>query len=192
MDAINIIIGINIIALFGANISGAKKGIRTSVSEVKDKPKTYLQTLPTSVVTLILLVTIAALFQFGTLEYSAETKNIRAAALVSYLIFSWFQIWAYRSLGENYTQDIVILKNHKFVNAGPYKLIRHPHYLGQILSDISVAIATLSFIATPLVIIEIPLLILRAKKEEELLAKHFKTKFDEYKNNTGFFFPFVG
>lgn len=192
MDPINIIVGINIIALFGANFSGAKKGVRISISEVKEKPKTYLQNIPTLLAALILLVSIAAVFQIGTLEYSENSKNIRAIALVVYLVFSWFQIWAFRSLGENYSQEIVILKNHQLVNKGPYKLFRHPHYLGQIISDIAVIAATLSFIGAPLVLVEIPLLFLRARKEEDLLSKHFKAKFDEYKKKTGFFLPFIG
>lgn len=192
MDPINIIIGINVVALFGANISGAKRGVRSSISEVKDKPKTYLQNIPTTIAMLILLATIAAVFQFGTFEYSEEIKNIRLIGLAVYLFFSWFQIWAYRTLGENYSQDIVILKNHQLVQKGAYKYFRHPHYLGQILSDISAAIATLSFVAAPLVLIEISLLVLRAKKEEEILSKYFKAKFDDYKKKTGFFFPFIG
>jgi hypothetical protein len=46
MDPINIIAGLNIIIAFGANLSGAKKGLRASVIGTKEKPKTYLSLFP--------------------------------------------------------------------------------------------------------------------------------------------------
>jgi hypothetical protein len=46
MDPINIIILLNIIGTFGANVTGAKRGLKSKVSEIKDKPKTFLQKFP--------------------------------------------------------------------------------------------------------------------------------------------------
>jgi len=46
MDPINIIILLNIIATFGANVTGAKRGLKSTVSEIKEKPKTFLQKFP--------------------------------------------------------------------------------------------------------------------------------------------------
>ena len=62
MDPINIIIGLNIIATFGANVGAAKKGIKDKVGVFKDKPKTYLQTLPLVLSTIALVVLIVSLF----------------------------------------------------------------------------------------------------------------------------------
>lgn len=192
MDPINIIIGINIIATFGANISGAKKGLRTSVSNYKERPKTWLQSVPSSVATISLLLLILAIFKIGTIEYSATLYSTRLAGMFIYIIFSWFQIWSFKTLGDNYAQDIVALKNHELVKKGPYKFIRHPHYLAQIIVDLSAATAVLSYLVLPLAIIQIPLLILRALEEEKLLAKYFGQSFTEYKKTTGFMIPFIG
>ena len=63
MDPINIIIGLNIIATFGANIGAAKKGVKDKLGISKDKPKTYLQTLPLYLSTITLAVLIVSLFQ---------------------------------------------------------------------------------------------------------------------------------
>jgi protein-S-isoprenylcysteine O-methyltransferase Ste14 len=192
MDPINILIAINVIATFGANFSGAKKGLKTSITKVKDKPKTYLQTVPTAIATLTLLLLIVSLFELGTLTYSEDNFNIRLIALLIYVIFSWIQIWSYRSLGDNYAQDIVILNNHKLVNIGPYKLIRHPQYLSQIIVDISGAVAVMSYLLAPIAIIEIYFFVNRAFVEEKLLHKHFKDDFVLYKKKSGFMFPFIG
>ena len=192
MDPINIIIGINIIATFGANFSGAKKGLKTSVSNYKERPRTWLQTGPAAVATISLLMLILGIFKIGTLDYSAGYDKIRLYSLIIYLASSWFQISAYKTLGENYAQDIVVLKNHSLVKKGIYKYIRHPHYLAQIIIDLSASVAVFSYLILPLAIIQIPLLIMRASAEEKLLEKHFGNEFAEYKKKSGFMIPFIG
>jgi protein-S-isoprenylcysteine O-methyltransferase Ste14 len=192
MDPINIIIGLNIIATFGANIGAAKKGIKDKVGVFKDKPKTYLQTLPLVLSTLALVVLIVSLFQVGTLEYKAEYQTLRIIGLAFYIVFSWIQIWSTKVLGDNFSQDIAIKKDHHLVTNGPFKFIRHPQYLSQFLMDIGGAAATLSFILAPLALIQIPFLFMRASLEDKLLGKHFGENFRSYKKKTGMIFPFIG
>lgn len=192
MDPINIIIGLNIIATFGANIGAAKKGIKDKVGVFKDKPKTYLQTYPILFSTITLVLLIISLFQMGTLEYKSEYQTLRIIGLLIYLFFSWVQIWATKTLGENYTQEIAIKKNHQLITNGPFKFVRHPQYLSQILLDIGGAAATLSFILAPLALIQIPFLFLRASFEDKLLEKHFGENFKSYKKKSGMIIPFVG
>lgn len=192
MDPINIIIGLNIIATFGANIGAAKKGIKDKVGVFKDKPKTYLQTYPIILSTVTLVLLIISLFQVGTFEYKTEYETLRIIGLLIYLVFSWVQIWATKTLGENYTQDIAIKKNHQLITNGPFKFVRHPQYLSQILLDIGGAAATLSFILAPLALIQIPFLFLRASFEDKLLEKHFGENFRLYKKKSGMILPFVG
>ena len=193
MDPINIIVLLNVIATFGANLTGAKKGLKSTVTPVKERPKIYLQKLPLVFATITLVVLILSVFQVGTLNYSENIHlNIyRIAGLIVYLVFSWIQIWAYKSLGESYSQDIVIFKDHKLAEKGPYKLIRHPQYLSQILVDLGGGFATLSYILIPLAIIQIPMLVMRASFEEKLLHKHFKDIFEQYKSSRGFMIPFI-
>jgi protein-S-isoprenylcysteine O-methyltransferase Ste14 len=192
MDPINIIIGLNIIATFGANVGAAKKGIKDKVGIFKDKPKTYLQSLPIGLSTIALVVLIISLFQIGALEYKAEYQTLRIIGLAFYMIFSWVQIWATKTLGENFSQDIAIKKDHQLISKGPFKLIRHPQYLSQILMDLGGAAATLSFVLAPLALIQIPFLLMRASLEDKLLDKHFGEIFRSYKKKSGMIIPFIG
>lgn len=192
MDPINIIVGLNIIATFGANVSGAKRGLKSKIGATKEKPKTYLQKLPIILSTLTLIGLIISVFQIGTLEYKLDYNLIRYIGLVVYLIFSWIQVWAYKSLGENYSQDILIKKDHQLVKKGPFRIVRHPQYLSQILIDLGGAAATLSYIVAPLAIIQIPFIVMRASLEDKLLAKYFTDEFVLYKKKSGFIFPFIG
>ena len=192
MDPLNIIIGLNIIATFGANVGAAKKGVRDKVGVFKDKPKTYLQTLPLVFSTITLLILIISLFQVGTLEYTQENQLIRIIGLVFYIIFSWVQIWATKVLGDNYSQDVAIKKDHKLITSGPFKIVRHPQYLSQFLMDLGGAAATLSFVLAPITLLQIPFLFMRASLEDKLLEKHFGSSFKEFKKKTGQIFPFIG
>lgn len=192
MDPINIIVLINVILLFGANTPAAKRGVVGAVTQVKDKPKSYLQWLPTTLAAISLVALILAVFEIGTLDYSKENFNLRLISCLFYILFSWLQIYSQRTLGEYYSQDIVIKKNHKLISKGLYKFIRHPQYLLQFFVDITAAAATLSLIVFCLTILSLPFLVLRGMLEDKIHSKHFGKEFSEYKSKTGFMIPFVG
>ena len=195
MDPINLLTAINLFVTMSANLSGAKKGFKTSISKVAERPKTYLQKLPPNLAALILILIILGVFKVGTLtgHYEIQFNTFRIIGLVIFVVFSWIQIWSYKLLGSSYSQDIIIQKNHKIITVGIYKIIRHPQYLSQILSDFGAAIALMSYIALPLVLfLEIPLFIMRAMLEDKLLKKHFGEEYLSYKNKSGFMIPFIG
>jgi len=192
MDPINIIILLNIIGTFGANVTGAKRGLKSKVSEIKEKPKTFLQKFPPVLSMLSLVALILAVFQIGTPDYTNEFNLIRYIGLAFYLVFSWIQVWSFKSLGDNYSQDILIKKKHDLITKGPYNIIRHPQYLCQIILDLGATAATLGYVVGLLAIIEIPIYIMRASVEDKLLAKYFVEKFYDYKKKSGFMIPFIG
>lgn len=195
MDPINILVGINLFVSMTANFSGAKKGLKTSITKVVERPATYLQKLPPNISALILILIIAGIFKIGSLtdNYEKEFGTLRYVGLCMFIVFSWLQVYAYKSLGNNYAQDIVIMKDHKLITSGIYRLVRHPQYLSQILSDLGAGLALLNFLIVPLVVlVEFPLFILRAINEDKLLEKHFNEEFVSYKKRSGFFIPFIG
>jgi protein-S-isoprenylcysteine O-methyltransferase Ste14 len=192
MDPINIIAGLNLIATFGANLTGAKKGLKSTVTVAKEKPVTFLQKIPLVISVFSLIFFILAIFQVGTFVYKPDYQSIRIIALIVYLVFSWLQIISFKALGDNYSQEVLIYRHHKLVTKGPFRFIRHPQYMSQILMDIGAGIATLSYLVTPLAIIQIPILIMRAILEEKLLNKNFKEEYQMYKSKSGFMLPFIG
>ena len=195
MDPINLLVIINLLVSMSANWGGARKGLKTSITKVVERPQTYLQKLPPNIAALVLILTILGVFKIGVLpeNYSEKFMTVRVIGLCLFILFSWIQVWAYRSLGKSYAQDIVILKEHKLTTNGPFKFIRHPQYLSQILSDLGAGLALMSFLVIPVVLfLEIPLFILRAMTEEKMLAKYFKEEFSAYKKRSGFILPFIG
>lgn len=195
MEPVNLLVLINLLVSMSANWGGARKGLKTSITKVLERPQTYLQKLPPNIAALVLVLTIISIFNIGTLQESFSEKYlpVRIVGLCCFVLFSWTQVWAYRSLGKYYAQDIVILKEHQLKTKGLYGMIRHPQYLSQILSDLGAGIALMSYLVVPVVLIfEIPLFILRAYEEEKMLSKYFKEEFSAYKKRSGFMIPFIG
>lgn len=195
MDPINIIIAVNLFVSMSANLAAAKKGLKSKLANVNEKPKTYLQKVPPNIAAFILILTVAAIFNLGVFSEEIKEKYFlyRIIGLVIFIVFSWIQVASFKSLGEYYSQDILIFKNHKLATSGFYKSIRHPQYLSQILSDFGVGVALMGYIILPIVLLlEIPLFIIRAKTEEKLLQKYFPDQYDVYKKKSGFMIPFIG
>ena len=194
-NAINILVALNLLVSMSANYSGAKKGLKTSITKVVERPETSFQKIPPNIAALVLILTIVSIFKIGSLtgNFEIQFESIRVAGLVMFLIFSWIQVWAYKSLGKDYAQDIVILKEHQLHSTGIYKFIRHPQYISQVLSDLGAGLALLSFTVVPVVILfELPLFIMRATAEDKLLQQYFGEKFTAYKKRSGFIIPFIG
>lgn len=195
MDAINLLIGINILATMGANLSAAKSGVKLAVSKFVSKPKTFLQKVPPNIAAFVLLLQIMGVFGIGSYSINKPDEHlfIRTAGLAVFIAFSWLQIWVYKYLGRNYSQDIVILHGHSLITTGPYRLIRHPQYICQVLADLGAGVALMSYFVVPVVVlIELPLFVMRALKEDSMLKNHFKDEFLSYKKKSGLFIPFIG
>lgn len=191
MDAINIFVAINLVLSFIPNLGSTKQTFAGKLTVVKERPQSYLQSLPLWVASLIIFLIILSVFEVGTLEYEKKYLSIRLMGLLVYVLFTWLQISAFKALGKNHSPDIVVKKDHQLITNSYYKWIRHPQYTFQILIDLGAALATLSYLIFPVALFQIFLLVKRAKLEEQLLQKHFAKTFLDYKSKTGFFIPFI-
>ena len=194
-NAINILVGIVLIVTLGANFSAARKGFKQTVTKYVFKPKTFLQQVPPNVSAFILILEILGVFHIGTLDTSGSEQYFyyRVGGLVLFALFSFVQIQAHKQLGKNYSQEIAIVKEHQLVKKGLYRFIRHPQYIGQVLSDLGAGIALAGFIILPLVIfVELPLFLMRARREDKMLENHFGDEWLDYKKKSGFILPFIG
>lgn len=80
--------------------------------------------------------------------------------------------WAIKSLGVHWNTKILVLPNHKLVNTGPYKYLRHPNYIAVIM-EIAVIPLIFSCYITVVVFSLINLILLRRRIsiEEDALKK---------------------
>lgn len=52
------------------------------------------------------------------------------------------RLWAVLTLRERYTRTLLVHENHAIERDGPYRLVRHPGYLGSLLTMNGIALAT--------------------------------------------------
>ena len=100
--------------------------------------------------------------------------------------------WAVLILGPLFTMHIDIQANHTVVTGGPYKIVRHPSYLGAFIMYVAMIAflqAWFSAIATLLIL---PLAFLRRiHYEEKLLETEFGQDYRDYAQTVGKFIPFL-
>ncbi|MFX0171417.1 MAG: methyltransferase family protein [Candidatus Hodarchaeota archaeon] len=93
-------------------------------------------------------------------------------------------------LGRNYTTLLHLRKEQSLITTGPYRYVRHPMYSALITVGIGLSLLSanwyfgLPFIAT------IVIIILRIKKEEEVMIKKFGEEYIQYMKRTKRFIPF--
>jgi len=108
---------------------------------------------------------------------------------VAGLVIRWISIL---QLKKEFTVDVSITKNHKLKTDGIYKHVRHPSYLGLLLTVLGLPIAMNSIIS--LLILPIPVffaVLYRIKAEELILINEFGDVYKEYIKKTRKLIPLI-
>ncbi len=105
------------------------------------------------------------------------------------LIVRWTAIL---TLKKYFTVDVSILSNHKIIDKGIYKIIRHPAYAGSLLSFLGLGLAFSNWLST--LVIFIPILIAfiyRIRVEEKALIQAFGQEYTNYSKTTKRLIPMI-
>lgn len=98
-------------------------------------------------------------------------------------------IWARRTLGENWSDKVVLKVDHQLIRSGPYAYVRHPIYTGVLLAVGGTALAIGEWRGVLALLLIGTSYLIKAKREERILAASFGEAFAEYRRETGFFLP---
>jgi protein-S-isoprenylcysteine O-methyltransferase Ste14 len=99
---------------------------------------------------------------------------------------------ARRTLGKFFSEAVRILPEHKLITRGPYSLIRHPIYLGEILFVFSITMIANSLYGFVIMLVIIPPIILnRIRIEEKILVSRFGQEYLEYTHKTKKLIPYI-
>ncbi len=105
------------------------------------------------------------------------------------LLLRW---WSIIHLGRFFTVDVVIAADHRVVDSGPYRLIRHPSYTGALLIIAGVALCFGNFVsALVLSIPNVALLMQRVRIEETALSQGLGEPYRAYISRTKRLIPGV-
>jgi len=126
-------------------------------------------------------------------------QTARAAALIVgaplYFLGLALMLWGRFTLGEMYnvstTMGAQLYADHRLVTAGPFRLMRHPMYLGGMLAEVGAFLLYRTW-GTLFILINTPLLPIRARREEEALAAEFGEQWTEYARRVPMLLPRIG
>jgi protein-S-isoprenylcysteine O-methyltransferase Ste14 len=94
------------------------------------------------------------------------------------------RLWPVVVLGKRFSGLVAIQEGHTLQTTGIYSVIRHPSYLGLLITLLGWALAFRSIIGIVLGALLIPVLIGRMNAEEALLRSQFGSEFDAYRART--------
>jgi len=130
---------------------------------------------------------IASFLPFAIPFLGSSSDNSRIMLLAN-LITIFGMIISLYSLGALGKSFSIIPQARTLVQTGPYKLIRHPLYLGELISLIGIVLARFSISAITIYCLIITLQIYRAVQEERLLASIFP-EYEPYSQKKARFLP---
>jgi protein-S-isoprenylcysteine O-methyltransferase len=108
---------------------------------------------------------------------------------VSGLALRW---WAIIYLGRFFTVNVAVATDHRVVDSGPYRYIRHPSYTGALLAFLGLGLCLLNALA--ILIIMIPIFLAfrnRIGVEETVLTEALGPDYRDYSRRTKRLIPFV-
>ncbi|MBI0583964.1 MAG: isoprenylcysteine carboxylmethyltransferase family protein [Methanomassiliicoccus sp.] len=94
-------------------------------------------------------------------------------------------------LGRFFSEKVRIIQGHKLVAKGPYRYIRHPVYLGEMLYFLSIPAIFGSLLGFVIMLTIVPILIYRIGYEEKVLSTEFGQEYEDYASRTWKLIPFL-
>lgn len=142
----------------------------------------------------VIIIISGSLIDWG---YFQENKNLfwdtyTIAGLILLVFGSTIRIWAIYFLGKYFTNAVQFDAKHELIKSGPYRLIRHPSYLGAYLAIIGSALflnSILLFLIGSVLMFAI--YSYRISVEEIGLIQQFEDEYAEYQKNSKKLLPFL-
>ncbi|MGP8215804.1 MAG: methyltransferase family protein [Bacteroidia bacterium] len=119
-------------------------------------------------------------------------EKIEFVGLAVIIIGIIIRFAAIRQLGRFFTVSVTIRDDHRIIQSGFYKYLRHPSYTGALLSFFGLGIQLNNWLS--FFIVFVPILfafIYRINIEEKVLIEQFGQQYKEYIGRTKRIIPFV-
>jgi protein-S-isoprenylcysteine O-methyltransferase Ste14 len=124
----------------------------------------------------------------GSIAADSVTAWIGIAAGAFGLVI---RIASMRALGRDYTRSLRTRSEQTIVDRGPYRVIRHPGYLGSILIWVGGRLAVNWLVAFATAVVLAIVYRYRITAEEHMLDEHFGALYSSYKRHTWRLVPYV-
>lgn len=143
-------------------------------------------------VILIAMLCAGLLWNFLPQAQLPMTPAIHATGLalfVAGLLLRWYSIFY---LGKYFTVDVAVAADHKVIDTGPYRYIRHPSYTGALLAFLGLSIYIGNMASMIVLMGAISWVFLRRIRiEEQVLQAQLGEPYSSYMSRTRRLIPFV-
>lgn len=140
----------------------------------------------------VLLFTEAPKITLLDARYLPALSGLASAGVALTAVGVAFSIVARLYLGQNWSATATIKHDHELIRSGPYGLVRHPIYTGQLVAAIGTAITLgeiRDLLAVPLIIVGFWL---KVRSEERLLMSNFGDRYTAYRREVrGAIIPYI-
>ena len=144
-----------------------------------------------AVILLSVGLSIAALLKLGFAHIPHAGRYYPAgfATFVAGVCLRW---WSILVLGRFFTVKVSISPDHRIVESGPYRLLRHPSYTGALLAILGMGICMGNWISFAVLVVP-PVFAMgyRIGVEERALTEFFGDGYRKYSGRTYRLIPFV-
>ncbi len=147
------------------------------------------------------LVPMLSLFLFGIIVIPILVGYARLGVLPSYLFYPGLVImivgfaiyyWAVLALGHFGSGFVRVIPDHKVIQNGPYRLVRHPVYAGEILSFIGLGLALQSWVALLIILVTASVFYSnRIRIEEKFLTAELGDDYVQYMKSVKRIIPHI-
>ena len=97
----------------------------------------------------------------------------------------WIRFSAMRTLAKLFTYAVEIQPQHRLVETGVYRHVRHPGYLGQLFVFLGIGLALANWISLLALLVPIGTAFAhRINVEEQVLREHFAEAYDAYRRRS--------
>lgn len=146
---------------------------------------------------------IAALAVIGFLEaflpaytdridfWTIDGDTVRWLGVALFALGGAFRLWPVFVLGHRFSGLVAIQPGHRLVTDGIYGVIRHPSYLGLLVTSLGWALAFRSGVGLLLTLASTLVVLGRIQAEEKLLGSHFGAEYEAYRRRTSRLIPGV-
>jgi protein-S-isoprenylcysteine O-methyltransferase Ste14 len=99
--------------------------------------------------------------------------------------------WSGLALGKMYSADVTVQEGHHLVTTGLYRHIRHPRYLGAVLTGFGLALTFRSWLGLLLAVAFIGIIASRIRDEEVFMRQEFGAEWEDYCRHSWRLIPFL-
>jgi protein-S-isoprenylcysteine O-methyltransferase Ste14 len=103
-----------------------------------------------------------------------------------------FRLWSILTLGRFFKVMVAIQENHRVIDSGPYRWLRHPSYLGAIVCLTGIGVAEGDWASVAIMLgCSLVAFLTRIQVEERVLLRELSTEYASYSRRTARLVPWV-